>query len=137
MNKTRKSWKYIALWIASALVAIIMMVAGWAKVADAEMLVHNFSKWGYPHWFRYAVGTLEIVSSVLLLMPKFRVYGASVIGGLLIGAVWTHVAAGEYFMIPIPGILLVLSGIILVSERSRLLKILNIGRVGDRYLETK
>lgn len=137
MAKIRNSWKYIGLWIASAVVAGIMMIAGWAKVADAEMLVHNFSKWGYPHWFRYAVGTLEIVASVLLLIPKFRVYGASVIGGLMVGAVWTHVAAGEYFMIPIPGILLVLSGIILFSERSNLLKILNIGHIDDHYMEMK
>lgn len=118
MTTKHKKWKNIGVWTVSAIVAIAMIGAGWAKVADTEMIVHNFSKWGYPHWFRYLIGILEIVSSILLLIPKTRVYGASVIGTLMVGAVWTHIAAAEYHMTPVPGLLLALSAILLYNDRA-------------------
>ncbi|MFE0461717.1 DoxX family protein [Kitasatospora sp. NPDC058965] len=52
----------------------------------------KFTHWGYPAWFRFVVGTLELICSVLLVVPRrpSRFLGAAGLVLVLDGAVTTH-----------------------------------------------
>jgi hypothetical protein len=53
----------------------------------------RFADWGYPSWFRFVVGTLELLCAVCLVSSsrRFRFLGAAALVLLLDGAVTTHV----------------------------------------------
>jgi len=53
----------------------------------------KFTNWGYPSWFRFVVGTIELVSSILLVIPnrRLRFIGAVSLLFVLIGATTTHI----------------------------------------------
>jgi uncharacterized membrane protein YphA (DoxX/SURF4 family) len=51
----------------------------------------QFADWGYPSWFRFVVGSGEIVGAALLLVPRRRFPGAALLGVILVGAVLTHI----------------------------------------------
>jgi len=50
----------------------------------------KFVGWGYPAWFRFFVGSGEILGAILLLMPRYRFHGAALLFIILTGAVITH-----------------------------------------------
>src|SRR5262245_1981231 len=51
----------------------------------------KFVNWGYPAWFAMVIGGAEILAAVLLLIPRRRFLGATLLMVILIGAVPTHV----------------------------------------------
>ena len=78
----------------------------------------RFADWGYPSWFRFVVGSGEIVGAALLLVPRRRFLGAVLLGVILIGAVLTHIVnqdpLSESVMAPI---CLALVGIVAYASR--------------------
>lgn len=52
----------------------------------------KFTEWGYPPWFRFVVGSIELICAILLVIPRkrFRFLGAVGLVFLLTGAVTTH-----------------------------------------------
>jgi uncharacterized membrane protein YphA (DoxX/SURF4 family) len=53
----------------------------------------KFVDWGYPSWFRFVVGALELIAAVLLVIPdrRPRFLGATTLVFVLTGAVTTHI----------------------------------------------
>lgn len=53
----------------------------------------KFADWGYPFWMRFAVGAVEGVAAVLLVIPdkRARFLSAASLIFVLIGAVTTHI----------------------------------------------
>ncbi len=51
----------------------------------------KFVNWGYPGWFAMVVGGVEILSAVLLVLPRRRFLGAVLQLFILTGAVTTHI----------------------------------------------
>jgi uncharacterized membrane protein YphA (DoxX/SURF4 family) len=53
----------------------------------------KFADWGYPSWFRFVVGGIELVCALFLLIPRrrFRFIGAGALVLVLTGAVTTHI----------------------------------------------
>lgn len=68
-----------------------MLLASYPKLIGAEQLLENFKNWGYPDWFHYPIGALELLGGIGLFLPKFRKWAALGIIGLMMGAVYTHV----------------------------------------------
>ncbi|WP_220448499.1 DoxX family protein [Nonomuraea mesophila] len=52
----------------------------------------KFADWGFPPWFRFIVGAIELICAILLVTPseRFRFIGAAGLVFLLTGAVTTH-----------------------------------------------
>jgi len=82
--------KTIALWSLQILVAAAFLMAGFAKLSGQPMMVQMFEKIGIGQWFRYVTGTIELVSAILLLVPRAVPVGAALLVCTMCGAVLTH-----------------------------------------------
>ena len=81
----------IALWALSVLMALFFLVAGVPKLLGAQGHVEHFAQRRYPDWFRLVVGTVEVASAILLLVPRVAFLGAAGIAIIMAGATYTHV----------------------------------------------
>lgn len=106
------------LRIASTILGIVFLMAGGALLAGSESFRENFERWGYPLWFMYVTGAIEVAGGLLVLLPKARFYGSALLVCAMLGAAFTHLRAGEIAMLPAPLVLLALSA--WVAWRARL-----------------
>ena len=65
---------------------------------------------GLSELFPFAIGSLELLGGILLLIPRVAKYGASVLGIVMVGAAYTHLANGEGLQILRPVMVLLLLG---------------------------
>jgi putative oxidoreductase len=72
--------------------AIIMLQTLYFKFTGAPESVYIFSTIGMEPWGRYMVGSMELVASVLLLIPKIYWLGGLLGMGLMAGALFFHFA---------------------------------------------
>ena len=116
MTKTRIA-KEVVLWIIALFLALVCLRSGWLKVTGNVFWVRDFHRWGYPDWFRIVVGIAELTSMVLLLIPRFASYGASLFAVVMLGAVFTHATHNEFSRLPFNLLLLGLSLIIIIARK--------------------
>lgn len=111
----------VTTWILSALLAVFFLIAGLPKLLGAQAHIQHFAGWGYPDWFRLVVGTTEVTSAVLLLVPRFAYVGAAGIAVVMAGATYTHVVRvpEEAGRAPLTLTLLVLAVLIGYARRPR------------------
>jgi|TARA_R100000935_G_scaffold22636_1_gene41621 putative oxidoreductase len=83
---------------ASLLLAAIFLLTGLAKLAGLEFEIQAFERWGYPLWFMYLVGFIEVSGAVALLFKQVRALAAAGLGLFMIGPVVTHVLHAEWGM---------------------------------------
>ena len=101
-RKTRN----VFVWILSILLALAFLLAGLPKVLAVTAWTKKFAHWGYPRWSLTVVGLLEVSGAILLLIPRFAIYGVGILITVMLGAVYTHVANGEGLAIVRPLIFL-------------------------------
>lgn len=80
----------ILYWIARLIAAFIMMQTLYFKFTASEESVFIFTEVGMEPWGRIGVGVLELVASVLLLIPATVWAGAMLAFGLMAGAIVMH-----------------------------------------------
>ena len=80
----------VGLWALQVLTAAAFLVAGFATLSGQPMMVETFEKVGVGQWFRYATGAIEIVSAILLLIPRLVPVGAALLVCTMTGAVLAH-----------------------------------------------
>jgi uncharacterized membrane protein YphA (DoxX/SURF4 family) len=56
----------------------------------------RLSHWGYPAASRYAIGGIEILAGLGLLVPPLRRYAAIALMFVMAGALVTHLIHGEF-----------------------------------------
>ena len=69
----------VLLWIITVLLALQFAAAGASKFSSQGGWVQMFTHWGFPGWFRVAIGVAEVAAAVLLLVPRTARYGAVVV----------------------------------------------------------
>jgi putative oxidoreductase len=77
----------VGLWALQVLTAAAFLTAGFAKLSGQPMMVENFDKIGVGQWFRYLTGAIEIVSAILLVIPRLSPVGAALLVCTMTGAV--------------------------------------------------
>jgi putative oxidoreductase len=73
-----------------------------AKAAEGRPYDQQFVAWGYPAWARLVVGAAEVMGALGLLLPRTRFLAAAGLTVLMLGAIATHLRAGEVAYAPIP-----------------------------------
>ncbi|HEY9841527.1 MAG: DoxX family protein [Candidatus Sericytochromatia bacterium] len=84
------------------ILALMFIISGLIKFFGPAMLPQTFADWGYPSWFAYIVGLLEIGGGLLMLGQRSCFYGASVLALIMFGAFFTHVVHGESMQAVVP-----------------------------------
>ena len=100
-----KQFIKIALWI---VLGVMFIIAGGAKLMGQHSQVEHFAQWGYPLWFLYLTGIIEVGGGICLFIPKVQFYGIVVLSITMVGAALTHLRAGELSAFPVPVVLLCL-----------------------------
>jgi uncharacterized membrane protein YphA (DoxX/SURF4 family) len=78
-------------WIARLLAAVILLQTLFYKFSAAEESVYIFSTLHAEPWGRIGSGILELIASLLILIPRTTAWGALLGLGLMAGAILAHV----------------------------------------------
>ena len=113
----------VGLWIFQIGAAGMFLMAGFSKLSGDPQMIGLFDAIGLGQWFRYVTGSLEVLSAILLLIPRLSGLGALLLVGTMLGAVATHL-----FLVggsPLPAIiLLIVTGVIAWGRRQRTMNLL-------------
>lgn len=82
---------HLFYWGARLVAAIIMIQTLYFKFSASEESVYIFTTVGMEPWGRLGVGSLELVASILILIPSLVWVGSLLAVGLMAGAVMMHV----------------------------------------------
>lgn len=86
------------LWISyimSAIPVFMLLMSAGMKISQSTQVVDGFAQMGFPKWEILPIGIVELVCTVIYLIPRTSVLGAILLTGYLGGAVVTHVRAEE------------------------------------------
>lgn len=76
--------------LARFVAALIMLQTLYFKFGGAEESIYIFTQVGMEPWGRYLTGILELIASVLLIVPRTSWIGAGIGLGLMLGAIGMH-----------------------------------------------
>ena len=105
----------IAIHGSQAVLGLVSLDVGRAKVTRQEDQVEDFQRFGYPQWVRIVTGVVEIGSGIglivgLLWRPELALAGGLLLSGVMVGAVLTRVRTGDPLSkTAVPAVLFVLT----------------------------
>ena len=115
----------VQLWggrIATAIPVIVLLMSASMKIAQPPSFVDNFKTFGFPINEALPIGIVELLCTIIYLIPRTSVLGAILLTGYLGGAVATHVRiADPSFVGPLLFGVLVWLGLYLRDPRIRTL----------------
>ncbi len=82
--------KNIVSWGLRIVAAVILLQTLYFKFSGAPESVELFTKLGVEPWGRIGTGVIELVASILLLLPSTVFIGAFLSMGLMGGAILSH-----------------------------------------------
>ena len=82
------------LWLLTIWETLTMGLSGAAKFMG-DTWQQMFAAWGYPVWFSYVVGVLEIAGALLLLIPRAATYAATGLIVIMVGALVTEIIQSQ------------------------------------------
>ncbi len=118
----------IIIWVLRLVAAVILLQTLFFKFSAAPVSVFIFSELGIEPWGRIGTGVLELIASVLILIPKISIYGSILGLGLMCGAIYFHFSklgievqhdSGKLFALAL--IVFVSCLFLVIIERSKLL----------------
>jgi putative oxidoreductase len=86
-----------AIWTVAVVMGLLFVLVGLSKLAGPPGIAWavRLSHWGYPAGSRYAIGGVEILAGLGLLVPSFRRPAAVTLMVVMTGALLTHLMNGE------------------------------------------
>lgn len=89
---SKVSWRQI-----SALALAVFFVAGsLSNILAPPSIYMEYLQWGYPHWFHFVTGSLELATAVLLARERTRLWGSALGCTVMLAALATVTLHGEY-----------------------------------------
>jgi hypothetical protein len=89
MNSLSRTQTLVS-WLLQLTVAGILLQTLFFKFTGAEESVYIFSRLGAEPWGRIGSGIVELIASLLLLMPALAPVGALLTMGVMAGAIVSH-----------------------------------------------
>jgi len=103
--------------ILATVLGVVIIGSGLSKLAGEPHQVAMFAHVGLPRWFLALVGTFEVIGGILLAAPPSTPIGSLILSTIMVGALWTHAAQGEWANLAPVGVLLAL--FLLIFQRNR------------------
>lgn len=92
----------VAGWVLSGLLAVFLIgLSAPGKFRDFEGKAEMFEHLGYSYDTMKGIGVVEVVVTILFLIPRTSFIGAILLTGYLGGATATHVRVGDPYFMPI------------------------------------
>jgi uncharacterized membrane protein YphA (DoxX/SURF4 family) len=108
----------IGIWVLTVLLAALFLFAGGMKLSSAEQIASDFGRFGYPVWFSYIVGLVEVGGALLLFSARTAAYAAGALIVIMAGALYSHLSAGDSAgQIMTPVVVGLLLGVIAFTQR--------------------
>lgn len=82
--------KLVISWTLRVIAALILLQTLYFKFTGHPESVVLFTKLGVEPWGRIGTGVIELIASVLLLIPSTVFFGAILAIGLMAGAIMSH-----------------------------------------------
>ena len=82
-------------WILTILPALLLAFSAVMKFAQPAGMDEETAKMGWPMRYMVVLGVVELVCTVLFLIPRTAVIGAILLTGYLGGAIATHARIGD------------------------------------------
>lgn len=98
-------WRHIYAWILAA----FFTVGGFLNIFASSTILEDYHRWGYPDWFHYLTGMLELTSAALLILPFTRLVGSALATAVMGAAAATVALHAEYTHAIPPLIVMVLA----------------------------
>lgn len=99
------------------LLAAFFVFGGIVNIIAPGTIQDDYLRWGYPDWFHYLTGALELTAAALLI-SRYRLFGAILGACVMTGAVSTVIYNGEYSHAIAPFITLCVSLLVAASNRT-------------------
>lgn len=102
--------KLIGSWILRIVAAAILLQTLYFKFTGQPESIELFTKLGVEPWGRIGTGVIELIASILLLIPSTVFVGALLGVGLMAGAIASHITVigieskgdgGQLFMLAV------------------------------------
>lgn len=77
-------------WIVRIVVAVILLQTLFFKFSGARESIYIFTTVGAEPWGRIGSGVVELIASILLLIPRTAAVGAILVFGTACGAIFSH-----------------------------------------------
>lgn len=90
LNMTKMNYMSVLIWIARAVAALIMLQTLYFKFTAQAESVELFTELGIEPWGRIGTGVVELIASVLILIPRTSWMGATLGAGTMAGAILSH-----------------------------------------------
>lgn len=123
--------KNIISWVLRLTVAIILLQTLYFKFTAHPDSVHIFSVLGLEPWGRISLGIVELITAILILIPKTKIIGMINSLGIILGAIFSHLLVlgvnvcndgGSLFTLAI--IVLIASTLFLVIHKTEVLTLI-------------
>lgn len=108
-------------WVCTLLPAAMLVMSASMKLMHAQPVVEGMPKSGWPIEVARPLGAIELVSTLLLVIPQTAVLGAILVTGYLGGAIASHVRLHEPFIVPAALGVVIWLGLFLRDARIRTL----------------
>ena len=109
-------------WVIGLLPVLLLLFSAVMKLARVPSVVDGFHKFGYADGVIRTIGIVELVCTVVYLLPQTAMLGAILLTGYLGGATATQVRIGDpTFFAPILCGILLWVGLFLRDPRLRVL----------------
>src|SRR5471032_1525790 len=89
---SRISWRQVL----SLALAAFFVVGSLSNIVAPRSIIEEYLKWGYPHWFHFVTGSLELMTAVLLARARTRLWGSALGCTVMLAALTTVTLHGEY-----------------------------------------
>jgi UPF0716 family protein affecting phage T7 exclusion len=80
----------ILSWVLRGIAAVILLQTLFFKFSGAKESVYIFTAVGMEPWGRIGSGVVELIASILLMVPRTVVYGAVISLAVISGAIFFH-----------------------------------------------
>lgn len=96
MTRSARDAEAVVLWAVSAVIAAVFFAAGMQKlIGIAPIGLEAAAMAGFPRWIRVAVGVVEVIGAILILIPRAASVAALGLAMLMVPATITQLLTGE------------------------------------------
>lgn len=85
------NYKNIISWLLRLTVSIILLQTLYFKFTAHPDSVHIFSELGVEPWGRIGLGIIELITAIMIFIPKTKILGMVNSLGIMKGAILSHV----------------------------------------------